>query len=95
MINTRLMNFPSRLIFCVLLVTTLTSCQTWNGFKSSSPVRLLDELGAEFMGLFADNGMVKTRPEQLHERARQVERRGIYAGQSTAARVESQSMAAR
>lgn len=47
------------------------------------------------MGIFADNGMVKTRPEQLHERARQVERRGIYAGQSTAARVESQSMAAR
>ena len=48
------------------------------------------------MGIFADNGgALNNRHDQLQERARQVERRGIYAGQSDATRVASQSVAER
>ena len=67
----------------VLLATGLTSCSTLGGLMNSYPVRILDQTGSALMGYLAENDG-EARPASLEERARQIESRGVYAGQGPA-----------
>lgn len=79
MINTSLMKF-ARLSFLILLSAGLTSCQTWEAFKNTYPVRILDQTGSALLGYIAENDLPPNgKPASMEERARQVEKRGIYA----------------
>ena len=90
------MKISSRLLACALLGVTLASCNTWNGFKNSFPVRMLDEIGTEAMSLISENGAPAGGPlKALPERARQVQNRGMYTSRVPAAQLPRQSMAAR
>jgi hypothetical protein len=83
MINTFQMNLLRTAIF-VLLATGLTSCNTLGSLMNSSPFRLLDETASSLVGLLAENDE-GARSASMEERARQIEARGVYAGQSPAA----------
>ena len=62
---------------------------------NSFPVRMLDGIGSQAMGFFAESGPDANKPASVQERARQVENRGIYAGSSSTVAAPRQSMAAR
>lgn len=83
MIKTPAMNFLRPALF-VLLATGLTSCSTLGGLMNSYPVRILDQTGSALMGYLSENDE-GARPASMEERARQIEARGVYAGQSPAA----------
>ena len=94
MINRLLMRY-SRAALLVVLSAGLTSCQTFQGLMNSFPVRMLDGIGSQAMGFFAESGPDASKPASVQDRARQVESRGIYAGRSPAGVAPRQSMAAR
>lgn len=94
MINNTPMKYI-RVAILALIATTMTSCQTWNGLKNSAPVRFLDEIGAEAMNLISDNGSPTGGGETLQIRGRQIQSRGIYAGQVPTAAAPRQSVVAR
>lgn len=86
----------ARLSFLILLSAGLTSCQTWEAFKNTYPVRILDQAGTELMGYISENNLpTDGKPASMQERARQIESRGSYAGQAPAAGAPKQSVVAR
>jgi hypothetical protein len=85
-----------RLILAAIFSVGLTSCQTFHGMMNSFPVRMLDGLGSQAMSFFAEAPAAEGKPASVHDRARQVEGRGIYAGgRSPMTTAPRQSMAAR
>lgn len=87
----------ARLSFLILLSAGLTSCQTWEAFKNIYPVRILDQTGSALLGYIAENDLPPNgKPASMEERARQIEKRGIYAaGKATPAASSHQRTAAR
>ncbi len=84
MINTPRMKFPLRAIVGLLLVLPLASCQTWNGFKNSFPVRFIDEIGASAMQMISENDASTQHPSAVLGRGQQVAQRGDYTGPAAA-----------
>ncbi|WP_294383362.1 hypothetical protein [Prosthecobacter sp.] len=63
---------------------------------NSYPVRMMDQTASALLGYLAENELpTDGKPASIQDRARQVEGRGIYAGQMPAAVAPRQSMAAR
>ncbi|MFO1439070.1 MAG: hypothetical protein U1F81_12210 [Verrucomicrobiaceae bacterium] len=82
MINRTVMSLIRRFALVALASASLTSCQTLGGLINSMPFRLLDEAGAEFVNLFSENSLpANGRPESIEDRAKKVEKEGLYAGQ--------------
>jgi hypothetical protein len=95
MIKTTSMKFV-RLGFLILLSAGLTSCQTWEAFKNTYPVKFLDQTGSAVLGYFGENNLpTDGKPATMQERARQIESRGSYAGKAPAAGSPAESVAAR
>jgi hypothetical protein len=75
----------ARLSFLILLTSGLSSCQTWNAFKNTYPVKFLDQTGSAVLGWISENDLpTDGKPATMQERARQIESRGHYAGKTPA-----------
>jgi len=97
MINRRLMKF-ARITFLVLFSACLTSCgsQIGNAFKNSTLIKMLDQTGAELLGLLGENNLpTDGKPASMQERARQIKSRGNYVGKVPAAAASHTSVVAR
>lgn len=95
MINTPSMKFPLRAAVGILFVLPLASCQTWNGFKNSFPVRFIDEIGASAMQMISENDAAPQNPSAVQGRGQQVAQRGDYTGHAAVDVSPRQRMAAR
>lgn len=84
MINAIVMSLIRRFALVALVAlasASLTSCQTLGGLMNSLPFQLLDEAGAEVMGLLSENNLpANGRPKNIEERARRIEKNGEYVG---------------
>lgn len=84
-----------RVVSLAVSCLCLSSCQTFHGFMNSFPVRMLDGVGSQAMGLFGEASPDTKAPASMEERARLVESRGLYAGRSQSVVAPRQNMAAR
>lgn len=92
-----MMSLISRFALIALASASLTSCQTLGGLINSMPFRLLDEAGAEFMGLFSESRPPENScPQSIEKRAHRIEKNGEYVGRMPAGiSASGNSMAAR
>lgn len=94
MLNPMLMKY-FRVAALLVLPLSLTSCGTLFGLMNSSPFRILDQTGSALMGYLGD--AESDAPKSIEERAKKVEKNGLYAGRGVSPGVISsrQSTASR
>ena len=81
MINASVMSLICRIAIVTLASALLTSCQTLGGLMGSFPFRYLDMLGGQAMRALGENELpANGRSQSIEDRAKQVEKTGLYAG---------------
>jgi hypothetical protein len=82
MINRTVMSLIRRFALVALSSATLSSCQTLGGLMGSFPFRYLDMIGGQAMRALGENELPPNgRPQSIEDRAKKVEKEGLYAGQ--------------
>jgi hypothetical protein len=80
-INANVMSLIRRFALVALASASLTSCQTLGGLMGSFPFRYLDMIGGEAMRALGENELpANGRPQSIEDRAKKVEKAGLYAG---------------
>lgn len=90
-----LMSLFCRFALVILAATSLTSCQTLGGLMNTLPFRLLDEAGAEAMGLFSENASSQDgHSDTMGQRAKRLEMKGDYVGRMPKTKIARKSSVA-